>query len=173
MTEWLLDGATKDPQSITADWKPSEQKLIEGVAVREVKNVPKGNGYLTEIYRQEWGLDSLGLAQVFQVLLEPGCVNAWHAHEYTTDRLFVNYGLIRIVLYDGRKNSATYGMLNEFKFGTIRPALVVIPPGVWHGIANITDQPALILNLVDNAYRYTDPDQWRISSDTNQIPYKF
>ena len=43
-------------------------------------------------------------------------------------------GLIRIVLYDARRDSETYEMLNEFKLGTVRPAMVIVPPKIWHGI---------------------------------------
>jgi hypothetical protein len=39
----MIDGAAKDGQSITSDWTPL-LRLIDGVHVREVKNVPKGNG---------------------------------------------------------------------------------------------------------------------------------
>ena len=56
------------------------------------------------------------------------------AHERTTDRIFVTSGLVRIALYDGRVGSRTRGMINEFRFGTVRPALIVVPPQVWHGL---------------------------------------
>lgn len=51
---WLLPGATKDAQTITARWTPASMQLIDGVTVREVLNVPKSNGYLTELFRTSW-----------------------------------------------------------------------------------------------------------------------
>ena len=51
---WLLDGAVKDGQTITARWTPSALRLIDGVSVHEVLNVPKNRGYLTEIFRADW-----------------------------------------------------------------------------------------------------------------------
>ena len=173
MSEWMLAGTVKDRQSITSDWDLVNQTLIEGVVLREVKNVPKGNGALTEVYRRDWGTDDLPVEQVFQVTLLPKGISAWHTHEVTTDRLFANHGLIRIVLYDARQDSPTYGVLNEFKLGTIRPGLVVVPPKVWHGVQNISDTPSLLLNLVDRAYRYEDPDHWRLPQDSPLIPYQF
>jgi dTDP-4-dehydrorhamnose 3,5-epimerase len=89
------------------------------------------------------------------------------------DRLFVSQGLLRIVLYDGRADSPTYERINEFRFGAVRPALLTIPPGVWHGVQNISSSPAVLLNLVDEAYRYEDPDHWRLPKDTEKIPYRF
>lgn len=173
MGKWLLDGAVKEGQSITSDWEFTNQSLIAGVVLREIKNVPKANGMLTEIFRSDWKMDELAIDQVFQVTLNPKGISAWHTHEVTTDRLFVNQGLIRIVLYDAREDSPTCGVLNEFKLGTIRPGLLVISPKVWHGIQNISESTSALLNLVDRAYQYEDPDHWRLPQDTPLIPYQF
>jgi len=168
---WLLEGASKDAQSITADWEPANLRLIDGVVLRPVRHVPKANGSLVEIYRRDWRVDALEVDQVFQVRLNPGGISAWHAHETTTDRLFVIDGLVRIALYDGRPGSPTVGLVNEFKLGTLQPALLVVPPKVWHGVQNIGPAPAAILNLVDSAYEYSNPDHWRVPHDTDAIPF--
>lgn len=168
----MMRGADKDRQSITADWVPLVE-LIDGVRVREVKNVPKDNGVLVEVYRRDWLVDECGVDQVFQVALFPGAISAWHTHQLTTDRLFVNQGQLKIVLYDERPESPTKGRINEFRFGAVRPALVVVPPGVWHGVQNVGHEVGSVLNLVDRAYAYEDPDHWRLPPDTAQIPYTF
>ena len=168
----LLPDAHKDRQSVTADWQLLQQ-LIDGVRIKEMRHVPKENGHLTEIWRREWTLDAGLVDQVFQVLIQPGGVSAWHTHQLTTDRLFVNHGLVKVVLYDARKGSSTHGKLNVFRFGTVRPALVIVPAGVWHGLENLANEPSLVLNLVDRAYKYEDPDHWRLPANTDKIPYQF
>ena len=170
---WLIDGAAKDAQSITASWEPTNRRLIEGVVLRPVRHVPKGNGALVEIYRSDWQVDTLGVDQVFHVWLNSGGLSAWHAHEHTTDRLFVTSGMIRVALFDARSDSPTCGLVNEFKVGTLQPALIVIPPKVWHGVQNLGPAPAGLLNLVDQAYRYEDPDHWRVPPDTPAIPFRW
>lgn len=169
--EGLLDGCRRDPQSITSDWTPLRE-LLHGVVVREVRNVPKSNGLLTEVFRRDWLPDAV-VDHVFQVRLEPGAVSAWHSHRETVDRLFVTEGLMRIVLYDARSTSPSYQRLNELRFGLERPALVVVPPGVWHGVQNLTKRTATLLNLADRAYQYEDPDHWRLPHDTDRIPFRF
>jgi dTDP-4-dehydrorhamnose 3,5-epimerase len=149
------------------------QNLIAGVRVRAVRHVPKSNGVLTEIYRSDWKLDDLDVAQVFQTELLPGAISGWHVHQHTTDRLFVTRGLMKIVLYDAREDSPTHGRINEFRHGTHRPALVLIPPGVWHAVQNYAAEPGALVNLVDRAYAYDDPDHWRLPLGTRLIPYSF
>jgi len=167
----MLMGAVKDKQSITADWNPLPG-LIEGVRVFEAKNVLKNSGSLVEIIRPEWNIDSLPIRHVFQVTLNPGGVSAWHSHHLTTDRLFVTQGSALIVLYDPRQKSPTQGRINEFRLGTLRPGLLKVPPGVWHGVKNIGATPAIILNLTDRPYEYEDPDSYRLPEVTDQIPYQ-
>ena len=166
-----LDGCVQDRQSVTRDWQPM-QALIDRVRVREVKNVAKDNGYLTEVWRAEWDAEAT-VAQVFQALLEPQGISAWHVHQRATDRLFANYGLLKIVLFDARAGSPTERRINVFRCGTVRPMLIVVPPGVWHGVQNLGPTPALLLNLPDRAYDYELPDHWHLPPDTDRIPYAF
>lgn len=166
-------GAQQDQQSVTSDWN-SLQNAIEGVRIREMKNVLKSGGdVLCEVFRRDWMLDDGVVDQVFQSVMNPGSISAWHVHRLTTDRLFASHGVLQIVLFDARENSPTQGRINEFRLGALRPALLIIPPGVFHGVRNISHQPALLLNLVDKAYQYQDPDHWRLPLDTDKIPYRF
>jgi dTDP-4-dehydrorhamnose 3,5-epimerase len=169
---WLLEGAVKARQSVTSEWELIEQPLVEGARLREVKNVLTPDGALVEVFRQDWELGG-EVAQVFQKSIAPGKVSAWHAHERTTDRIFINAGSARVVLFDARPDSGTRGRVNELILGAARPALLVIPPGVWHGVQNVSPETAFLLNLVDHAYRYQDPDHWRLPPDSPEIPYRF
>jgi len=170
---WMLPGAAKDTQTVSAQWAPLGQTLIDGVRVHEVRHVPKASGRLTEIYRRDWLTDAETVDQVFQVVMLPGRITAWHAHERTLDRLFVSEGSARIVLFDSRPDSPTRGVINQFLFGEHRPALVVIPPRVWHGVQNIGGTPVRIINMVDRAYDYASPDHWRVAADSPHVPFTF
>lgn len=173
MSEWLISGAKRDKQSVSDDWMPTGQRLIDGVRVREIRSVITGYGVLTEIYRSDWRLDDGTVGQAFQAVLNPGAISAWHAHEATTDRLFVSCGLIHIVLFDARTDSPTHGLINHFRFGTARPAVVSVPPRVWHGIRSLSSEPSTLINIVDVPYNYADPDHWRVPFDSPDIPYRF
>ena len=114
---WLLAGAKKDGESITKEWKPTKPAMIDGVIFHEIRPVLTPYGSLSEIFRTEWVPDSAQIGQIFASTLEPGGLSAWHAHDITTDRLFVAAGQMRVVLYDAREDSPTFGEINEFKLG--------------------------------------------------------
>ncbi len=162
----------KDSKLVDADWSPSGQPRIEGVCFKSIANVRGDQSRLTEVWRRDWQLDDLPVDQVFQGVLEPGAVSAWHAHATTTDRLFCASGRLKVVLYDGRDDSSTFGNVIELRLGDERPMLVVVPPRVWHGVRCLSAYPSLMLNLVDKAYDYDDPDHWRLPADSIEIPYQ-
>ena len=166
----MLPGARKDGQQITQDWQKLG-KTIEGVSVREVRHVPRDHGVITEIFRPEWDPTGLPVVQIYQSRLFPGALGAWSCHARTTDRLFVSQGHLKIVLFDAREGSTSHGQVMELHAGDVRPALVVLPPGIWHGLQNLGTIDALVLNCPTEAYNYADPDHYRLPYDTAEIPY--
>ena len=161
----------KDAQVVRSDWTRSQEVEIDGVVGFQIANVLAGNGYLTEIWRSDWKLDDRPVDQVFQRVLEPGVASGWHVHASTTDRLFCAYGRLLVALYDSRVDSPSHGKTCDFRLGGERPALIVVPPGVWHAVRNTGTSSAILVNVVDQAYPYEDPDHYRLPIDTPLIPY--
>ena len=162
--------ARKDGPQVTSDW----QKIgpaIDGVIVREVLHVPRDHGVITEIYRPEWDASGLPVVHIYQSRLFPGAIGAWSCHARTVDRLFINQGHVKIVLFDGREDSETFGRIMELHVGDARPAFLVLPIGIWHGLQNLGSTDALMVNIPSRAYDYADPDHYRLPYDSPEIPY--
>jgi len=166
----MLTGAQKDPQIVSSDWQKI-QPGIEGVIVREVLHVPRDHGVITEMFRPEWDPTGMPVIHIYQSRLFPGAIGAWSCHTESIDRLFVNQGHLKVVLFDGREESPTFGRVAELHVGDARPAFLVLPTGIWHGLQNLGSTDALVLNYPTKAYDYEDPDHWRLPYDTDQIPY--
>ena len=166
----MLPGAQKDGQLVTSEWQPLARGL-EGVITREVLHVPRDHGVITETYRAEWDPTGLPVVHVYQSRLFPGAIGAWSCHAKSIDRLFCNQGHLKVVLFDGREESKTFGQVVELFVGDARPTFIVLPQGIWHGLQNLGTNDALVLNYPTHAYDYEDPDHWRLPYDTEQIPY--
>jgi dTDP-4-dehydrorhamnose 3,5-epimerase len=134
------------------------QELIDGLKFRPVRPVPHEDGTVAEVARVSWPEISLPIVQVHTTSTFPGRVRAWGLHELSTDRLFVVHGLVSIVIYDGREASVTHGILNEFRVSDRNPALVVIPPNLYHGWKNIGVDEAFIINMPSSPYEHDGPD---------------
>jgi dTDP-4-dehydrorhamnose 3,5-epimerase len=168
----MLPGAHKDGQQVNEDWERVGVD-IEGISIREVRHVPRDHGVITEIFRPEWDPTGLPVVHIYQSRLFAGALGAWSCHKRTTDRLFVNQGQLKVVLYDDRDGSRTKGAIMQLIAGDARPCLIVLPPGIWHGLQNVGNSDALVINCPSRPYDYKDPDHYRLPFDTAEIPYRW
>jgi dTDP-4-dehydrorhamnose 3,5-epimerase len=134
------------------------QDPIDGVRFRPTRPVPHEDGTVTEAARAVWPEIDMPIVQVHITTTLPERIRAWGLHRASTDRLFVVKGLVSIVVYDARTDSATYGCLNEFRVSERNPGLLVIPPSLFHGWKNIGVEEAFIANMPSCQYDYDRPD---------------
>lgn len=167
-----IPGARKAPATATPEGEILRPP-IDGVVSTSVPNIVTGNGVTCDAFRADRDGGGNGAEQVLVVTLRPRAISAWHCHERQTDRVAVVQGSIRLVLYDARDGSATRGTIQVHLLAPTRPTLVAVPPGVWHGLQNLEDAPAIFVNVFDRAYRHDDPDEWRLPVDTDAIPFRF
>jgi len=151
--------------------------LIDGVSYRLARPVSHHQGYLMEAFRTDWGLSEEPVVQVNLTVTFPGKVRAWGIHRHTVDRLYAATGSLCIVCYDGRRDSPTFGGINEFLLGGRNQGLVVIPPGVYHGWKNMGQDEATIVSMPSRLYDYDRPDRWELPWDSEAartlIPYRW
>ena len=146
-----------------------ETKMIDGVNVKNLKAIPDERGHLMEILRSDDDIfEKFG--QVYITTAYPGVVKAWHYHKIQTDHFCVVHGMMKVVLYDGRKGSATEGQINEFFMGEKNPIVLKIPNGVYHGFKCIGEHEAICMNCPTEVYNYADPDEHRIPAH-GKLPY--
>ena len=111
--------------------------------------------------------------QVYVTTTYPGVVKAWHLHRRQYDNVACVEGMIKLVLYDPRPDSSTFGQIEEFFIGVHNPLLVQIPPNVFHGWKCISEREAIIINIPSEPYNYSEPDEVRVHPHVNNIPYSW
>lgn len=149
----------------------AEQTTIEGVGVLKRNIFADSRGFLVETFANSKEKDPSVYS--YSSLVQPGCakdVDRFHHHLKQQDRFTVVLGRLWILLYDARKDSPTFGIIEilEVKGGDLKimekitlPAYTItIPQGVYHGIKNPTDTPTILVN--HPTYEYNPEDEGRI-----------
>ena len=135
--------------------------MIDGVIVKDLKVIKDDRGGLFEIIRSDEPNFTFG--QVYITQCNPGYIKAWHYHKLQTDRWVVIKGIARIVLYDTRPESSTFGQDFDQVFNEYNPRLLTIPKGVVHGFENISiSEQCWIMNIPDQLFNYKEPDEYRL-----------
>ena len=144
--------------------------MIDGVKVKELNMIPDERGWLMEILRCDDELfEKFG--QVYFTAAYPGVTKAWHMHEKQTDNFTCIRGMVKVALYDSRKDSPTYKEVNEFFTGEKKPLLISVPPLVYHGFKAIGTETAYFISIPTEPYNRENPDEIRLPPDTGKIPY--
>ncbi|MCL6611490.1 MAG: dTDP-4-dehydrorhamnose 3,5-epimerase family protein [Peptococcaceae bacterium] len=145
-------------------------ELIKDVAVKQLKIIPDDRGYLMEMMRKDWP-EFMQFAQSYVTACYPGVYKAWHYHKKQWDHFVCLWGMARVVLYDAREDSPTRGKINVFHIGQLNPALLRIPPLVYHGFTAEGGRTALIVNFPTELYNYLEPDEFRVPYNDPSVPY--
>lgn len=144
--------------------------MIDGVKTKKLRVLPDERGRLMEMLRADDDL-FIRFGQVYLTTAYPGVVKGWHYHKKQTDNMVVVKGMMKIVLFDARKDSPTHGEVNEFFMGEHNPLLLQIPPLVYHGFKCISVEEALVINCPTDVYDYQSPDEYRVDPHDPSIPY--
>jgi len=124
-------------------------------------------GALFEILRSDWK-EFKKFGQAYITVCKYGWVKGWHYHKKQTDNFCVVSGKAKVVLVDLKKKISEEYILSDDK-----PALLTIPHGIVHGFECISkNRECRILNIPDQLYNYTKPDEYRIKLNDPSIPYK-
>jgi len=135
---------------------------IEGVLVQELSWFTDQRGSLSVLLRGDQD-ELLGgeFGQVYVTTVHPGVVKAWHRHRSQFDRMVGLSDQTLLVLIDGREDSPSFGMVVEQVLGDRQHSLVLIPPGVWHGLKCLGEAESMVLNVPTLPYDLQDPDEQR------------
>ncbi len=99
----------------------------------------------------------------------PGVVKGWHLHREMIINYAVPQGMIKLVLYDDRKDSKTFGEINELYLGRDHYCLVKVPPFIWNGFKCVGNEAALVVNVASIPH---DPNEIeRLDPHQSHIPY--
>ncbi|MGE3063486.1 MAG: dTDP-4-dehydrorhamnose 3,5-epimerase family protein [bacterium] len=146
--------------------------MIEGAVVKELKAHCDERGRVMELVRNDDEFFTK-FGQVYMTTNYPQVVKAWHCHKKQIDYVVCVSGMIKMVLFDDREKSPTYGKIEEYFIGEYNYSLIKIPCGVYHGWKCISEKESIVISTITEPYDAANPDEIRIPFNTKKIPYNW
>ena len=145
---------------------------IEGVKVIPLKKIPDVRGTIYHRLRSsDPHFNKFG--EIYFSKIYKNVIKGWHIHKELTLNYCVVQGMVKLVLYDARKDSSTNGNIMELFIGDDNYVLVVIPTGIANGHKGIT-KTSLLANVPDIPHDKLNADEMiRIDPFNNDIPYNW
>lgn len=122
---------------------------IDGVLITPLKIIADSRGAVLHFIKSDSnGYEDFGECYFSEI--NPLAVKAWKKHLKQIQNITVPTGVIKIVIYDDRKNSPSFGKLEIHEVG--RPDSyfrITIPSNIWHGFKCVSETPALLVNCAN------------------------
>lgn len=153
----------------------SKENLIDGTAMHRLKINRDKRGMLMETLKEDWAdvfkRPELQFGQSYYSITLPGYArdeDQWHVHPTKqVDRFIVIKGNAVVALFDWRKDSPTYGVLNLFRLGEANgdegQYLLLIPKNVLHAFCTVGKNPCFLISFPSHIYD---------SSEEGRVPFK-
>lgn len=149
-----LDGVKGDP--------------IDGVVIRKLRKISDERGTIYHMLRSDDPLFE-DFGEIYFSTIFPNVIKGWHWHKLMTLNYAVVDGMIKLVLYDDREESKTFGNIMEIFLGEDNYLLVKVPPQIWNGFKGIGEKKSIVANCASIVH---DPlEIFRKDPFTKDIPY--
>lgn len=172
LLERTLAAATKQAQTVTPDGKRIGG-LLDGAGRFSVPTHVDDRGWLVELLNPSWDWVTEPLVYAYATSVRPGHAKGWGLHKQHSDRYFLLFGEVEVVLYDVRPDSETVGQISTVRLSQFDRGVVVIPAYVWHAMRNLGSTDVVVINFPTLAYDHADPDKYGLPLNNDLIPFSF
>jgi dTDP-4-dehydrorhamnose 3,5-epimerase len=158
-----------DRQTVTPDGTPIAP-CIDGVWLGSQVVHVDHRGRVFEVFTEANPYWDTPIVHSYVFTVRPGYVKGWGVHDHKADRYVCITGEMLAVMYDGRADSPTRGLVQEVTMSAAGVQLLRIPPGVWHADINVGTRECVLMNHPTEPYDYEQPDRRTLPWNSPEIP---
>lgn len=113
-----------------------------------------------------------GFGEAYYSRINHGVVKGWKLQTKTHQHFCVPFGEIKIVIYDNRIDSPSRGSINKIILNdNVNYQLLSLPPGLWYSFKCISEDFALLANIIDHLHDLSQCENLALTSD--KIPFEW
>ena len=145
-------------------------KNIEGIKITPLKIIKDHRGSVMHMIRNDNEVFEEFGEIYFSTIFE-NKVKAWHLHKEATFNYACVFGKVKLVLFDERKTSKTYGEYQELLLSLDNYSLITIPPNIWNGFKGMNKESSIIANCLN--LPHNEKEMVRLEIDDMRFNYKW
>ena len=112
-----------------------------------------------------------GFGEIYFSYTNFGIIKGWYMQKKNFSNFSVLLGGIKLVIFDNRKLSKTFNLVQEINLSLSNYHLVTIPPKVWYSFKTIKGRFSILANLIDKPYKENEVKKYNINC--KKFPYKW
>ena len=145
-------------------------KNIEGIKITPLKIIKDHRGSVIHMLRNDNEVFEKFGEIYFSTIFE-NKIKAWHLHKEATLNYACLFGQVKLVLFDERKTSKTFGEYQELFLSLENYSLITIPPNIWNGFKGLNKENSIIANCLN--LPHNEKEMVRLEIDDKRFNYKW
>ncbi len=122
---------------------------IDGVKLKKLNQFHDERGAVYH-YIKTSSPEFAGFGEVYYSKILSNVIKGWKLHKESVQNFCVPYGILKIVLFDNRKNSKSSGIIDEIILNdSDHYYLLTIPPNIWYSFKSLSPDFTLLSNLIN------------------------
>jgi dTDP-4-dehydrorhamnose 3,5-epimerase len=143
---------------------------IQGLKIIPQRRIPDERGTIMNILKStDSHFQKFG--EVYASTVFKDVVKGWSKHRDAAHSYACVFGRIKMVVYDPRKESPTFGNVEEIFLGPDNHSLVVIPPGLWNGFKGLAEPFSVVVICATHPHDPAEVE--RLAPGDESIPYNW
>jgi len=122
--------------------------MIDGILITPLKKIIHPKGDLFHVIKESSD-GYLGFGEVYISTIKKNKIKGWKKHRSMTLNLVVPAGIVKIVIFDDRKQSSTNGEFQEVLLSKENYYRLTIPPKLFVAFQGISDSTNILLNVAN------------------------
>lgn len=145
-------------------------KNISGIKISQLKIISDDRGSVMHMMRNDNEIfDKFG--EIYFSTIFNDRIKAWHLHKEATLNYACVYGKVKLVLFDEREKSETFGKYQELILSLENYSLITIPPNIWNGFKGLYNKHSIIANCLN--LPHNEKEMVRSEIDDKRFNYKW
>ena len=120
---------------------------IKGIKITPLKIISDNRGSVMHMLRSDSDVFQK-FGEIYFSTIFKDSIKAWHLHKEATLNYACIFGKVKLVLFDDRTESTTYGLYQELYLSLDSYSLITIPPNIWNGFKGLNDIHSIIANCL-------------------------
>ena len=125
--------------------------MIEGVKITNLKKIEDYRGSVLPMLRSDSKVfQSFG--EIYFSTIFNNSIKAWHLHKKAVLNYVCIKGKVKLVLFDDRNESGSYGKYSEYILTPNNYFLITIPPFIWNGFKGLDKSESIVANCINRPH---------------------
>ena len=121
--------------------------MIHDIKITPLKILSDKRGKVMHMLRKDSAVFQK-FGEIYFSTIFKNSVKAWHLHKEATLNYVCVKGKVKLVLFDDRKESKTFGKYQELILSPEDYFMVTIPPLIWNGFKGLDNSESIIANCI-------------------------